>query len=82
MANLAFKAGAVALLGTSRLLLWIAALFGLAMAIGVLVIVLWPAPKATEAEPGAHRGPEPMSVQDRRCDSSLRRSVPIGHAIG
>lgn len=43
LANLAFKAGAVALLGTSRLRLWIATLFGLAMAIGVLVIMLWPA---------------------------------------
>jgi uncharacterized membrane protein (DUF4010 family) len=43
LSNLVFKAGAVAVLGDRRLLLWIAGLFGLAIAGGLVLLFVWPA---------------------------------------
>lgn len=42
MSNLAFKAGAVAVLGTRRLFGHVALLFGLSMACGAVILWLWP----------------------------------------
>ena len=42
MANLVFKAGIVTLLGTRRLLAWVAALFGVALVAGGLILAFWP----------------------------------------
>jgi uncharacterized membrane protein (DUF4010 family) len=43
MANLVFKAGAVALLGTPQLFRRVAANFGAALLVGLLLILFWPA---------------------------------------
>jgi hypothetical protein len=43
MANLAFKAGIVGVLGGSRLLKNIVILFGINILVGLAVIFLWPA---------------------------------------
>lgn len=46
MSNLVFKAGAVALLGTRKLFLTVAAVFGIAIAGGIALLVFWPAETA------------------------------------
>ena len=43
MSNLVFKAGAVALLGTRKLFLTVATVFGIAIAGGIALLVFWPA---------------------------------------
>lgn len=42
MSNLVFKAAAVALLGSNRLKLLIAVLFGMSLAVGAAILLLWP----------------------------------------
>lgn len=44
MSNLVFKGGAVALLGGRKPLRWVAPVFGLSLAAGVLLLWLWPSP--------------------------------------
>ena len=42
LSNLVFKCAAVAILGHRKLLLRVAAAFGLSMVVGVLLLALWP----------------------------------------
>jgi uncharacterized membrane protein (DUF4010 family) len=42
LANLVFKAGTTAVLGDRNLFLRVAALFGVAIAGGILILTLWP----------------------------------------
>ena len=42
LSNLAFKGGAVMLLGSRRLLIYVAVLFGIALAGGIALLFLWP----------------------------------------
>ncbi len=43
MANLVFKGAAAAMLGNLRLAKWVAVVFGASLAVGVAIILLWPA---------------------------------------
>ena len=43
LSNLAFKGAMVGVLGSWRLFAWVGALFGAALAAGVLIVVFWPA---------------------------------------
>ncbi|QDU80070.1 MgtC family protein [Polystyrenella longa] len=47
MSNLVFKAGAVAMLGSRRLLFYVAISFGIAIAGGVLLLLFWPGIEST-----------------------------------
>jgi len=57
LANLAFKGVLVAVLGSGRLFAWVGALFGTALAVGVLLVLFWPeTPAPTDAAPAGSAG--------------------------